>query len=72
MIEEQVFNQEPQDMLGVVPGVTPQNIRYITANAENIRDVANMEMEELEPMVGRASARQIYGFFNRNVMDEEG
>ncbi|KFA77334.1 hypothetical protein S40288_04360 [Stachybotrys chartarum IBT 40288] len=69
--EDQAFNQEPQEMLGVVPGITPQNIKNIVLEAENIREVANMSKEELEPKVGKVAARSIYGFFNRNVMEEE-
>ncbi|KAL7822855.1 MUS38-like protein [Trichoderma gracile] len=70
-VEDQVFNQEPQEMLSIVPGVTPQNIKSLVLDTENIREVANMTEKELEPIVGKASARQIYGFFNRNVMEEE-
>ncbi|EHK22436.1 uncharacterized protein TRIVIDRAFT_29672 [Trichoderma virens Gv29-8] len=70
-VEDQVFNQEPQEMLSIAPGVTPQNIKSLVLDTENIREVANMTEKELEPIVGRTSARQIYGFFNRNVMEED-
>lgn len=70
-VEDQVFNQEPQEMLSIVPGVTPQNIKSLVLDTENVREVANMTEKELEPIVGKTSARQIYGFFNRNVMEEE-
>ncbi|KAI5464163.1 DNA repair endonuclease XPF [Mariannaea sp. PMI_226] len=69
-VEEQAFNQEPQDMLAVVPGVTPQNIKNLVMKTENLREVANMEQKELEPLVGKVAGRQIHGFFNRNVMEE--
>jgi DNA excision repair protein ERCC-4 len=70
-VEDQVFNREPQDMLAVVPGVTPQNIKNIVLETENIREVANMSVADLEPLVGKAAGRSIHGFFNRNVMEEE-
>ncbi|QYS93427.1 ERCC4 domain-containing protein [Trichoderma simmonsii] len=70
-VEDQVFNQEPQEMLSIAPGVTPQNIKSLILDTENIREVANMTEKELEPIVGRTSARQIHGFFNRNVMEED-
>ncbi|UKZ74043.1 hypothetical protein TrVFT333_001697 [Trichoderma virens FT-333] len=70
-VEDQVFNQEPQEMLSIAPGVTPQNIKSLVLDTENIREVANMTEKELEPIVGRTSARQIHGFFNRNVMEED-
>ncbi|KAH7304931.1 DNA repair protein [Stachybotrys elegans] len=68
--EDQVFNQEPQDMLAVVPGVTPESIKTIVWKTENVREVANMAQEELEPLVGKVAARSIYRFFDKNVMDD--
>ncbi|MBE3112537.1 MAG: hypothetical protein IMZ46_18845, partial [Acidobacteria bacterium] len=51
-VAEQVFNQEPQDMLAAVPGVTPKNLKNIVAEVGNVREVANMEKGELEKLVG--------------------
>ncbi|KAG6006181.1 hypothetical protein E4U21_007291 [Claviceps maximensis] len=70
-VEDQAFNQEPQEMLGKVPGVTPKNIKNLVLETENIREVANMSQGELQPLVGQASAKAIHGFFNRNVMAED-
>ncbi|SPO00013.1 probable MUS-38 protein, involved in nucleotide excision repair [Cephalotrichum gorgonifer] len=67
-VAEQVFNQEPQDMLAAVPGVTPVNVKRVVAGAENVREVANMEKEELEKLVGGEAGRMMYGFFNRDVV----
>jgi DNA excision repair protein ERCC-4 len=67
--EEQSFNLEPQEMLGVVPGVTPKNIKNLVLECENVREVANMTVDELEPMVGKEAGRQIEGFFARNLID---
>ncbi|CVK91028.1 probable MUS-38 protein, involved in nucleotide excision repair [Fusarium mangiferae] len=69
--EEQAFNQEPQDMLAIVPGVTPQNIKNLVLKTESIREVANMTVQELAPLVGTTAGQQIHGFFNRNVMEED-
>ncbi|KAJ3563815.1 hypothetical protein NPX13_g8071 [Xylaria arbuscula] len=67
--EDQAFNLEPQEMLGVVPGVTPQNLKNLILETENIRDVANMTIEELDPLIGKEAARKVHGFFNRNLID---
>ena len=69
--QDQAFNQGPQDMLAAVPGVTAQNVKNIALEAENVREVANMSVAELEPLVGRTAGLKIHGFFNRNVMEEE-
>lgn len=67
--EDQAFNQDPQDMLRVVPGVTRKNLKNIVLETENIQEVANMSLPELEKIVGNESARQIHRFFNRNLME---
>ncbi|CAH0039276.1 unnamed protein product [Clonostachys solani] len=70
-IEDQIINQEPQDMLSKVPGITPKNINALVWETENLKEVANMDEKELKPIVGPAIARQVHGFFNRNVMEED-
>ena len=52
-----------------MPGVTSKNLKNIVLEAENIQEVANMSLPELEKIVGNESARQIHGFFNRNLME---
>lgn len=68
--EDQAFNREPQDMLRVVPGVTAKNLKNLVLDAGSMRDVANMTIEELEPAMGKEAGRQVYRFFNRNVIEE--
>lgn len=68
--EEQAFNTEPQEMLAVVPGITPKNITNLTLETENITEVANMPVEDLEPLVGREAARQIHAFFTRDLIED--
>ena len=70
LVEDQMFNVEPQEMLAAVPGVTPKNITNIILETENIREVANMKAEELEPMVGKEAAKQIHGFFSKDLLDD--
>ncbi|OJD18064.1 hypothetical protein AJ78_01894 [Emergomyces pasteurianus Ep9510] len=71
-IEHRTFNQLPQDMLRAVPGVTPKVAERLILETESLQHIANMEMEELEPLVGKQVGRQILRFFRRNVFDEEG
>ncbi|RCI14127.1 hypothetical protein L249_8272 [Ophiocordyceps polyrhachis-furcata BCC 54312] len=66
-----LFNREPREMLGTVPGVTAANVQRLVLETENVREVANMEVGQLRGLVGEGAARGIYGFFNRNVMEEE-
>ncbi|KAL2121973.1 hypothetical protein VTJ04DRAFT_2428 [Mycothermus thermophilus] len=70
--EQQMFNQVPQDMLAQVPGVTTKNIMNILYVAENIKEVANMTVAELQPLVGREAASKICGFFAKDLLEDEG
>ena len=67
---DQSFNQTPQDMLRAVPGITAKNMSRITLEVGNLKDVSNLEEEDLDVMVGKEAGRQIYRFFNRSVFEE--
>ena len=69
--EDQAFNTEPYEMLSAVPGITPQNAANVALEAENIREVANMTQEELREFVGKETARQVHGFFNKDLIEDE-
>ncbi|KAK3905010.1 hypothetical protein C8A05DRAFT_41971 [Staphylotrichum tortipilum] len=69
--QQQMFNARPQEMLAAVPGVTPKNIMSLVLQTENIKEVANMTVDELNPMVGREAAGKICGFFAKDLLDDE-
>jgi len=68
---DRTFNQTPQDMLRAVPGITNKNINRLVLEAGSIREVANMTIDELDPLIGREAGRQVYKFFNRSSYDDE-
>ena len=68
--ESRTFNRVPQDMLRAVPGITAKALQRLVLEYESVLDVANAEEEELAVLMGRESARQIHGFFTRNVWDD--
>ncbi|KAJ5474166.1 hypothetical protein N7475_003732 [Penicillium sp. IBT 31633x] len=68
-IEHRTFNQLPQDMLRAVPGVTPQALERLIIETDNIRDIANMSVEQLNPLVGKEAAKKIVAFFQKSVFD---
>ncbi|KAI3397334.1 hypothetical protein diail_10992 [Diaporthe ilicicola] len=69
--EEQPFNQQPEEMLMHVPGVTSKNIKTLTLETESIRDIANMSVQDLEPMVGGEAARRIARFFAKDLLEDD-
>ena len=69
-LEGRTFSQVPQDMLRAIPGVTATNLARLTLEFGSIQELANMEEDDLERLIGREAARQIVRFFNRSVFDE--
>ncbi|KAL4898801.1 DNA repair protein [Aspergillus ambiguus] len=70
-IEHRAFNPLPQDMLRAIPGVTPAVLDRLVVETGNISEIANMEVEQLDPLVGKETARKIVGFFRKSVFDAE-
>ncbi|KAJ5092555.1 hypothetical protein NUU61_007425 [Penicillium alfredii] len=69
-IEHRIFNLLPQDMLRTVPGVTPQAVERLILETENISDIANMDIEQLDPLVGKEAARKMVNFFRKSVFED--
>ncbi|KKK22429.1 DNA repair protein [Aspergillus rambellii] len=69
-VEHRVFNLLPQDMLRAVPGVTPQVLQRLIGEIGNISELANMDIDQLNPLVGIETARKIVGFFRKSVFDQ--
>lgn len=68
---ERTFNTTPQDLLRAIPGVSGKNASRLFLECRDVREVANMSVQELDPLVGSEAGRQIVRFFTRNVFDEE-
>jgi DNA excision repair protein ERCC-4 len=64
------YNQDPMDMIRNVPGVNEKNLVLITLNVGSVRELANMDEDEICGLVGREAGRQVWRFFNRDVVDE--
>ncbi|KAJ5925370.1 DNA repair protein [Penicillium verhagenii] len=69
-IEHRTFNLLPQDMLRAVPGVTPQALDRLILETDNINEIANMDVDQLDPLVGKEAARRIVAFFRKNLFDD--
>jgi DNA excision repair protein ERCC-4 len=69
-IEHRTFNLLPQDMLRAVPGVTPQALDRLILETDNLHEIANMSVEQLDPLVGKEAARKIVAFFRKSVFDD--
>jgi DNA excision repair protein ERCC-4 len=64
------FNQDPMDMLRAIPGITEKNIVQLGLQINSIQEIANADEGELDSMIGRDAGRQIWRFFNRELIEE--
>jgi len=68
---ERTFNTGPQDLLRAIPGVSGKNAARLYLECRSVLEVANMQLEELDPLVGREAGRQIVRFFGKSVFEDE-
>lgn len=69
-VEHRIFNLLPQEMLRAVPGVTPAALERLILETGNITEIANMDVEQLDPLIGKEAARKIVGFFRKSVFED--
>lgn len=69
-VEHRIFNLLPQEMLRAVPGVTPAALERLILETGNITEIANMGVEQLDPLIGKEAARKIVGFFRKSVFED--
>jgi len=69
-IEHRIFNLLPQEMLRAVPGVTPQALERLILQTGNISEIANMDVEQLDPLIGKEAARKVVAFFRKSVFED--
>ncbi|KAL3473475.1 hypothetical protein BJX99DRAFT_261263 [Aspergillus californicus] len=70
-VEHRTFNPLPQEMLRAVPGVSPEVLERLILETGNIAEIANMSVEELDPIMGKEAAKKVVGFFRKSVFDGE-
>jgi DNA excision repair protein ERCC-4 len=56
-------------MLRAVPGITPQVLERLILQTGNIAEIANMDVEQLDPFMGKEAARKVVGFFRKSVFE---
>jgi DNA excision repair protein ERCC-4 len=69
--EDRTFSTGPSELIRTIPGVTNKNAAILTIETKNIQEVANMTLEDLDPLVGVEHGRQIVRFFKTSVFDDE-
>ncbi|KAH0538214.1 hypothetical protein FGG08_005183 [Glutinoglossum americanum] len=65
----QTFNQTPLEMLRKIPGVSEGAARRLVLEVGSLVELSNLEVEEVNALIGGEAGRQVWRFFNRSVFD---
>lgn len=68
---ERTFNTAPQDLLRAIPGVSGKNASRLFLECRDVKEVANMSVNDFDPLIGKEAGRQIVRFFTRSVFEDE-
>ncbi|SCV74432.1 BQ2448_8071 [Microbotryum intermedium] len=70
-IEGSGFSISPQEMLRNLPGVTTKNYRYVMNRVDSVESLCELELAQMQELVGVEQGRILWRFVNRNVADED-
>ncbi|KAI9809328.1 MAG: hypothetical protein M1825_002620 [Sarcosagium campestre] len=68
-VAAQTFSQVPQEMLRMIPGVTEPVAKALVLEVESLLHLANMELSDVEALIGREAARQMDRFLGKNFLE---
>lgn len=68
---EKTFNVAPLDLLRAIPGVSGKNAQRLYLHCRDIREVANLDVNDFDPLVGKEVGRQVVRFFAKSVFEDE-
>ncbi|KAF9930842.1 hypothetical protein FBU30_011209 [Linnemannia zychae] len=63
---DSAYNLTPQDILRSLPGITSKNYKKVMKSVENIRELAELDIENLTIIIGESSAKLLWDFFHKD------
>ncbi|KAF9292420.1 hypothetical protein BGZ68_006366 [Mortierella alpina] len=63
---DSAFNLTPQDILRSLPGITSKNYKLVMSKVENIRELAELDFENLKVILGEGPAQTLWNFFHKD------
>ncbi|GAA5826719.1 hypothetical protein JCM11251_002868 [Rhodosporidiobolus azoricus] len=61
---EAALNLAPQEILRTLPGVNSKNYRYLGSQVENLEALAQLELNEVQALIGNEPGKQLHGFIH--------
>jgi DNA excision repair protein ERCC-4 len=50
-----------------LPGVSSKNYRYLSSQVENLEALVQLDLNELQALIGVEPARQLHGFLHSDM-----
>ncbi|SCZ96736.1 BZ3500_MvSof-1268-A1-R1_Chr4-1g06669 [Microbotryum saponariae] len=70
-IEGSGFSIAPQEILRSLPGVTTKNYRYVMNRVDSVESLCELDLGQMQELIGVEAGRTLWKFVNRNVADED-
>ncbi|KAG0050984.1 hypothetical protein BGZ83_004235 [Gryganskiella cystojenkinii] len=64
---DSAFNLTPQDILRSLPGITSRNYKNVMTNVGSIRELAELDIDNLTSILGEGPAQTLWNFFHKDV-----
>jgi DNA excision repair protein ERCC-4 len=61
------YNTTPQDILLMMPGITTKNYRYVQNNVRDLEELCDLELAEIQELIGIEAGRKLHSFIVENV-----
>ncbi|PWN19517.1 hypothetical protein BCV69DRAFT_284143 [Microstroma glucosiphilum] len=66
------YNTTPQDILLMMPGITTKNYRYVQNNVKDLEELCDLDLEEIQELIGIEPGRKLHNFIVENVKGNSG
>lgn len=66
------YNTTPQDILLMMPGITTKNYRYVQNNVRDLEELCDLELAEIQELIGIEAGRKLHSFIVENVKGNSG
>lgn len=58
-------NTAAEDLLRALPGITPKNVKYVMSRVRNVRELCEMNLEQVQEILGVAPGKACWEFIHK-------
>lgn len=69
-VGESGYSGTAQEILRNLPGITTKNYRYVMRKVENVEKLCEMELEELQELIGVEGGRALHSFIHHSLLED--